>query len=304
MHPANKYNCLYGLLPIMLWAANSSMAWSAPITFNTALPVAKSEFVFRQKFVVNQSGRDPAQTDRDRSAWSVVSVLGYGITSKLAVFGVLPYVNKSLDITTAGERINRHDDGLGDFSLFGRYTVYQRDWPGRTLRIAPFAGFKAPTGNDNSSDNLGRLPFSVQPGSGSWDAFGGLVTTWQTLDYQVDGQISYRGNGTANGFAAGDLVRLDASLQYRLWPGTLSSDVPGFLYGVLESNLLYQAKNRINNQIDQNSGGTRWFFTPGLQYVTRRWVLEAAVQIPVVQQLHGTALENSYIVQAGFRVNF
>lgn len=207
MHPANNYSCLYGLLPVVLWIGISSMAWSAPITFNTALPVAKSEFVFRQKFVVNQSGHDPAQADRDRTAWSAVSVLGYGITSKLALFGVLAHVSKDLDITVAGERFNRHGDGLGDFSLFGRYTVYQRDWPGRTLRIAPFAGFKAPTGKNDASDSLGRLPFSVQPGSGSWDAFGGIVTTWQTLDYQVDGQVGYRGNGAANGFAAGDQVR-------------------------------------------------------------------------------------------------
>ena len=75
-------------------------------------------------------------------------------------------------------------------------------------------------------------------------------------------------------------------------------------YGVLESNLLFRQKNRIYSQSDHNSGGTQWFLTPGLQYVTRRWVLEAAVQIPVVQQLNGTALENDTIVRTGFRFNF
>ncbi len=37
-----------------------------------------------------------------------------------------------------------------------------------------------------------------------------------------------------------------ASLQYRLWPRELSGGVPGFLYGVVETNLIYQGKNEIN----------------------------------------------------------
>ncbi len=293
-----------GLLPVLLWLAASAATQSAPITFNTALPVAKSEFVFRQQFIVNQSGHDPGTAGRDRTAWSAMSVLGYGITGKLALFGVLPYVNKSLGITVDGKRIERQGDGLGDISLFARYTALQKDGPGRTLRIAPFAGFKAATGRHDSSDDLGRLPASVQPGSGSWDAFGGIVTTYQTLDYEIDAQLGYRGNGSAQGFSAGNQLRLDASLQYRLWPGTLTGAVPGFLYCVLESSLLLQEKNHVNDRVDVNSGGIRWFLTPGLQYVTRRWVLETALQIPVVQDLNGTALENAYLVRAGFRYNF
>ncbi|MEN8260985.1 MAG: transporter, partial [Pseudomonadota bacterium] len=232
------------------------------------------------------------------------SVLGYGVTGKLAVFGVLPYVNKDLDLSAAGRRKNRHADGLGDISLFGRYTAYQWDAPGRTLRIAPFAGLKAPTGDDDKRDALGTLPPSVQSGSGSWDAFGGVVATYQTLDYQIDSQLAYRGNGEANDFQAGDEARLDASLQYRLWPRTLAAGVPGFLYGVVEANLVYRDKNRVHGHDNPDSGGTTLFLSPGLQYVTKRWIVEAVVQVPVVQDLNGSALENDYIVRAGFRFNF
>ncbi len=279
-------------------------AWSAPITFNTALPVAKSEFVFREQFIVSQSGDDPSGADQDRTAWAAVSVLGYGISSKLAVFGVLPYVDRDLDITVAGQRQNRSASGLGDLTLFGRYTVLQRDRPGRTFRVAPFAGVKAPTGKDDKSDALGRLPPSVQPGSGSWDAFGGLVVTYQTLDFQLDGQLSYRANNEANNFEAGDIARLDGSLQYRLWPRTLGEGVPGFLYGIIEANLIYQDRDHVSGVDNPNSGGTTFFVTPGLQYVTKRWIVEGAVQLPVVQDLNGTALENDYIVRTGFRFNF
>ncbi len=76
------------------------------------------------------------------------------------------------------------------------------------------------------------------------------------------------------------------------------------LYGVLEANFIHQDKNRSAGVEDPNSGGTRLFLVPGLQYVTKRWIVEAAVQLPVVQDLNGTALENDYIVRAGFRFNF
>ena len=280
------------------------MAWAAPQTFNTALPVGVGEFVFRGQFVLDQSGNDPSGTDRDRTAWSLVSVLGYGITRDLAVFGVLPYVDKNLDVNVGGSRQTRNASGIGDAALVGRYTAFKRDGPGRTFRIAPFAGIEAPTGNDDESDALGLLPPSVQPGSGSWDPFAGIVATYQTLAFQIDAQASYRANAEANGFEFGDIARLDGSLQYRLWPRQLSGGVPGFLYGVIEANLIYQDNNRSAGIADTNSGGTTLFLLPGLQYVTKRWIVEAGAQVPVVQDLNGTALEKGFVLRTGFRVNF
>jgi hypothetical protein len=283
------------------WAAS---AHGAPQSFNTALPVAQGEFVFREQFLLDQSGDDPSGAHRDRTAWALASVLGYGAAPDLALFGVVPYVDKNLELTQDGTRRERSANGLGDISLFGRYTVFRRDWPGRTLRIAPFAGLELPTGKDDESDSLGRLPPSVQPGSGSWDPFGGIVLTYQTLDFQIDAQASYKANTEAKGVEFGDVARLDGSLQYRLWPRELGAGVPGFLYGVLEANLIHQDKNEIGASDDPNSGGLSLFILPGLQYVTKRWIVEAGVQIPAFQDLNGMALEKGYILRAGFRLNF
>ena len=277
---------------------------AAPVTFNTALPVAKGEFVFRQQGVLDQSGDDPSGSERDRTAWSALSVLGYGVNSDLALFGVVPYVDKHLELNVDGARRARGARGLGDVSLFGRYTVFKRDFRGGNFRIAPFAGVELPTGEDDASDSFGLLPASVQPGSGSWDPFGGIVLTYQTLDFQIDAQASYKINTEANDFEFGDVARLDASVQVRLWPRELKGGVPGFLYAILEANLIHQEKNRSGGVDDGNSNGTRLFLVPGLQYVTKRWIIEAAVQVPVVQDLNGTALEKDYIARGGFRVNF
>ena len=267
---------MIALVAVTGWAGP---AWAAPETFNTALPVAKGEFVFREQFFYKKASDDPSPADREVENLGAISVLGYGVTSDLAVFGVLPYLDKELDMTTpGGQRVTRSTNGIGDARLFGRYTVFKNNFPGGNFRVAPFAGIELPTGDDDDSDSLGTLPATLQLGSGSWDPFGGVVATYQTLDYQIDVSAGYEVNTEANDFEFGDLARFDASLQYRLWPRELSGGLPGFLYGVLEGNLIYQGKNEIDGSEDPNSGGTTLFVDPGLQYVTKRWILEAIVQ--------------------------
>lgn len=283
----------------------SATANAAPVTFNTALPVAEDQLVWREQLLVRARTDETRVPGRRVDATAIASVLGYGINSRLAVFGVLPYFfDKELKATTPMGGVSRDADGFGDLSMFARYTAYQLDRPGQTLRIAPFAGFVAPTGDDDDRDQFGRLPRPLQAGTGSWGGFGGVVATYQTLDYQLDGQIAYRGHGSDEGFQPGDELRLDLSLQYRLLPRELGPGVPGFLYGVLESNFVDTDEDEFNSRADANSGGTQWFLTPGLQYVTRSWIVEAAVQLPVVQNMNGTALRDDYILHAGFRMNF
>ena len=124
--------------------------------------------VARGLVVASESGHDPSAAERNVSTTSLIAVLGYGVTPKLAVFGVLPYVDKDIDMIIGGNRVNRGTSSLGDLTIFGRYTLVQRDKPGRTFRVAPFLGFKAPTGDDDKTDSLGRLPAPVQSSSGAW----------------------------------------------------------------------------------------------------------------------------------------
>lgn len=280
------------------------MAFGAAVTFNTALPVAQGSFVFREQFLYSRASGDPTPAGRDMRAAGAVSVLAYGVTPEFTLFGILPVMDKRLSMTTAAGRSTRTAQGVGDVTLMGRYTAYQDNFQGGNFRIAPFGGLKLPTGRDTEGDVFGRLPPSLQLGSGSWDPMGGVVATYQTLDFEIDAQASYKHNTPANGFHFGDEARLDASLQYRLWPRHLTSGVPSFLYGVLEANLVHLAKDRLGGVDDPNSGGTKLFVDLGLQYVTKTWLLEAVVQLPVMQNLNGSALEDDIAVRGGFRVNF
>jgi len=280
-------------------------AAAGPITFNSALPISEGVGIVRSQIKLVRKTGDASALNRDVTVTAVPLVLAYGLSPKLALFGVLPYVNKRMDINMGAKRIQRSAQGLGDGKVFARYTVYQRDIPGDTLRIAPFLGLKIPTGAHDIRDAFGLLPRPLQSGSGSWDPFAGMAITRQTLDWEFDVAASYQVNTKASGFEFGDEVRLDTSFQYRVLPRSLQDvGVPAFVYAVLESSLIWNGKNKLAGATDINSGGTTWNLTPGLQYVTRRYVLETAVQIPTIQRLNGTALETDWVWTAGFRWNF
>lgn len=295
---------LLGVVLVLMIGGNLSHVFAGPITFNTALPVSKGQGIFRVQSKYIRSTEDPGPMNRELKVWSLPVIGVFGLTEKWALFGIVPFLSKNLEVTTPAGRRTRKVDGLGDMRFFARYTAWQQDEPGRTFRIAPFMGIEVPTGKNDEKDNMGRLPQPLQLGSGSWDPFLGIVLTRQTLDWEFDASASYQMNTKANDFRFGDAARLDLSYQYRLWPRKLSSGVPGFLYGVLESNLIWQDKNELSGSPVKDSGGTILYLTPGLQYVTRRFVIEAAVQLPVVQDLNGNSLENDFISTLSFRVNF
>ncbi len=263
-------------------------ALAAPITFNTALPVSKGEVLARQQFIVTNLSDRLGGMKRDVTVRAGVSVLGYGVTPKLAIFGVAPLVNIDREVGA----LSRNFTGLGDATLFARYEIYRNDTPGKTVRIAPFVGATLPTGRTGKT------------GDGSVDGFAGLIFTAASINWNFDSQVKYVANTRANGFARGDTLNADASLQYRLLPKTIAANTDAFLYGVLEANVTQLQRDRLGGVINPNSGGTQAFLSPGLQYATKRWIAETALKIPVVNNLHGTALEPDYSLVTSLRFNF
>lgn len=274
----------------------------AQITTNTALPVTQGQGIVRVQAKVLRAAADGPKA-RSLTVYAGPVVGAYGATPRWTLFGVLPVLRKRLDVATPQGRATRGPTGLGDARLFARYTVWRQNRPGQTIRLASLAGLELPTGRSDDTDRLGRLPRPLQLGSGSWDPFAGAVFTWQTLQWQVDVSPMYQLNTEADGFAFGDEVRLDVASKHRVWRHERSEGVPGFLYANLETNLIWQAQNERRGQAVSDSGGTTWFVAPGVQYITRRFVLEGAVQLPAAQDRNGTALEDDVIATLSVRVN-
>lgn len=283
--------------------STAGAAQAGPITFLTALPVAQSQAVIRGQYLRISASDDRTPADRDLSVDGVSLAVAVGVTPRLALFGIVPILNKSIHVNTQVGRVTRDTTGLGDVVAFVRYTIYALDRADSTLRIAPFGGVKLPTGDDDDSDALGPLPRPLQLGSGSWDGLGGIAVTWQTKQWELDADVAYKRNTEADGFRLGHEFSTDLSLQYRVWPRQLGGGVPGFLFAVVETNLVSQRRNEIAGLRDPDSGGTRWDIDLGLQYVTARYILEGIVQIPTVDRPNGTGLGSDFRLTAGFRWN-
>ena len=265
------------LIVALLLILAGPKASAAAITFNTALPVSQGELILREQLVASDLGVATQQ--------SLNTVLGYGVTPKLAVFGVLPVTRIELD-NDAGR-----DLGLGDASVFVRYEVFRRDAAGATLRLAPFAGVRLPSATD---DLLG---------DDSTDALLGLVLTSATTKRIIDTQIAWELNGSNSGNRAGHRGSFDLSLQYRAWPKQPTEHTRGFVYAVIESSVIYQDQSSITDgQLED--GGWQWFLSPGIQYVRQRFIADLAVRLPVATDLDQDALRADYSVLASIRLNF
>jgi len=279
--------------PILACAAGvnivlASTAIAAPITFNTALPVSDEEVIVRQQIHYIHASDDLGGLSRDVKTWKSITAAGYGITDKFVVFGIVPIISK--DVNIGG--VSNETSGLADIKIFGRYQIYQNDGPGTTTRIAPFFGVNLPTGKTGKTSD------------GSTDFFGGLILTRASTNWNVDAQIKYTANGRHGGFARGNETALDASLQYRINGRNDNVNTSGYLFTVLETSFVYTDENEIGSITDINSGGTTAFIAPGLQYATKRWIGEAAVKIPVLKDLNGTALQSGITVITSVRINF
>lgn len=271
----------------------------AQVTTNTALQIGKGQGVVRL-----QGRLQRATAPGQRLYVTAFPVVGaYGLTPNLTVFGILPVVNKRLRVYTPGGSRIRGTRGVADVRAFARYTIYRRDGAGTMLRFAPFAGVEGPTGRSTQTDDLGRLPRPLQLGSSSVDPFGGLIFTWHQLNWQFDATASYERNTTADNFQFGDIARVDAVVKRRLLPTDLSG-ATWFLFGNLETSLIHEGQHERAGGPVTDSGGTTWFVTPAVQYVTRRIVVDAAVQVPAVQDMNGDALEDDIIIILSTRFNF
>lgn len=277
---------------------------AAPVTFNTALPVSQGEALLRGQAKYLRATDDPGPLDRKLTVKAVPLVAAWGATSRWTLFAVVPWLDKRLRTNSAQGRVSRAANGWGDLTAIARYTAYAQDAPGRTLRVAPFAGIEAPTGSDDERDGLGVLPRPLQPGSGSWNPLFGVVLTDQSLDREWGADASYQFNNEADGFGFGDEARLNVSYHARIGSAGPAGGIPHFIYAGLEGNLIWQDKNRSGSTDDPDSGGTTLYLVPVLQYVTMRTVTGAAMQFPVLQNLNGDALEGGSIATLSLRVNF
>lgn len=276
----------------------------AAINTDIALAPAKGQTILRTQYSRTRKGDDPTDQNRSMTVDAVKQVVVHGITEATAGFLAVPYLDKDLRTASGGQRVSRQASGIGDLRLFLKQRLWRHDAPGATTRFALLGGLELPTGEHDASDGLGRLPPALRLGSGSVDPLAGVVFTRQTQWYEISQDLVYQVNTGHDDLQFGDVVQHDTGVWLRVWPAESPKwAAPRALHAVLELNGVWQAKHRSGGTL-KDSGGYTLFLSPGIQYVTSRWLLEASVQVPVAESLNGNELGTDYNLVVGARTTF
>lgn len=227
----------------------------------------------------------------DTRVTAVVSpiMVPYNLTTNLLVAGVLPIVYKQRE-TVLGKNSS---SGIGDIALVGKYLLWQVDKRQQTFRTVLKTKLKFPTGDKDSSPQLG---------TGSWDYSVGIVSGWIKPRYGIYTDLAYTFNGSFRPINWGNQFDYNLALGFRVFPAVYTHYPMTQLNAYLEANGSYQWKDKKNGQNIDNTGGNLIFISPGIQLIlSRRLLVESTVQIPVSQELNGVQLGTDYIAKLGFR---
>ena len=279
--------------------------FAVAINSDVGLTPAKYQWIVRSQLRYAKKADDPTPQDRELEVFTLPQTLVYGFTERLAMILKVPFLNKELDQTSGGSRISRKDAGVGDIDLTVKYRLYTRDYPTATSRLSALVGTDLPTGQSGDADARGKLARDLQLGSGSADPRLGVAYTWQSLEDEWDASLTYRFKTTANKFEFGDVLSYTVAYQRRVWPAELPDRG---LYAqwnvVLEANGEWKQKAKDHGRRVDNTGGHILFLSPGLQVATERFVVEASIQLPALQNLNGNQLEPDFTLVGSVRVTF
>lgn len=253
------------------------------INTNVALPVAKGQSLIRVQTRYTFANHDPAQTGRRLHELEFPMVFGYGVSSQMALFGVVPVVYRNLS--------GVQNQGIGDLTFLLRQEIAKKDWHLRTFRLALLGGLEIPSGDRPFTSNSLDIPL-------------GLVSSYQTHQEEWDCDLHYQINTEGLNRDHGDNFFYNLAYQRRILPWKLpETGLPNQLNLVLELNGEWtQRDENIGGGVIANTGGHMLFLSPGLQYVLRQVILETSFQYPVVRDLNGNQLESTYAIIGSIRL--
>ncbi len=302
------------LFLLVLSMTPSATAQVLPFFTDTALTVGFESNAVRtfSRFVVRNQLRSEGQevpdpSNQDVLVFAQVFAVPVRIDSDTVFTAVTRLLHKQLNFTVPGSsRQQLSDSGLGDTTLLVKRRFYIDNFQAGGIQLALLGGVKLPTGDDSQRDNQGNLlPRSLQLGTGSVDVPLGFVFLAFKDRIGFNSSFLYQFNNESDGFRFGDETKVNLAFGYRLIPKQYTSFQDKVLNVYLEVNTVVSQRASLNDQNVPDSGGTTVFLTPGVQAVLHpRFLVEAAFQIPIVQELNGTQLGFATTANVGIRVLF
>ena len=211
----------------------------------------------------------------------VVLGVNYGLSPDLSLSLLLPYVSREAKLpgSDAGG-VESSSKGLGDVALLGKYNFFSEYWKQSAFHISAIGGLELPTGSSNERSGGELLAFSMQPGSGSLDAIGGLALTLSTGRFRFDAHAIYKANSEGSeDFTDGDFFTLGSSFAYRFYHARYPGPSANVKVGL---SWRHEAVDEYGGEILQNTGLEELRVRAALVYHPSPEIdLVALVEVPV-----------------------
>ncbi|MCH7527713.1 MAG: transporter, partial [Planctomycetes bacterium] len=163
-------------------------------------------------------------------------------------------------------------DRIADLTFLAKYRFWQDDrGPGETIRWAVVGGLNIRSGDSDFT-------------SDGYDPIVGTVVTWKRDRAGLYADLIYQLN-TGGGESRHDALRYDVAYAYRLTPARFE---PGNAWEV-------DAVAELNGRYGTD-GSHEIFLSPGLQFITKRWIFETSLQLPVIQDINGPQTDYRFVV--------
>ena len=188
--------------------------------FESGTRISLSHLYSSRGTLSSGSAEVPNPDDLSWREHRIVLGVNYGLRADLSLSLLLPYVSREADLSgpDAGGVQSSRSDGLGDAALLAKYNFFSEYWKQSAFHVSAIGGVELPTGSVNERRGEELLAFSMQPGSGSLDAIGGLALTLSTGRFRFDAHAIYKANSEGSeDFTDGDFFTLGGSFAYRFY---------------------------------------------------------------------------------------
>jgi hypothetical protein len=262
---------------------------------------------------LQEDGQKVDNTVGQRIVSSVSQIFaGYNFNDRFGLQLNLPVIYRSYIRPRGSEIEHGSVSGIGDLSLLGKYTVYQRTRKESTISLAVLGGLKLPTGDasrlaEPEVENEEPLPESgiaghdLALGSGSVDGIigGTFSVRWEHLFVNGGVQYAIRTEGSYGHQYANDLT----------WSGG-----PGYYFALREDYTLSlqvlasgeaKGKDSFHGVKDEDSAATIVYFGPQLNFSwTDKLSVQAGLDLPVSIDNTGLQAVPDYRVHAAVTWKF
>ena len=194
-----------------------------------------------------------------------------------------------------------HHTGFGDMSLNAGFHVITPKADKKVRhKLILGAGIKLPTGNFYAHDsNSDRLPFEMQPGTGSVDGFGYVNYVCMSKKLGASINLNYKANGK-NQFqerlsnSNNDFV----SVFYRIDCNKV------ILYPSVQANYEFTDGLKIKNVLQQNTQVNSLLLGPGLDIYYKSFSLNTSWQFTAAEQVRDGNLKSAGRISVGLNYSF